>query len=128
TAAQVQLARLETTVVGVKKSLVTVAFEGESRATTTGAWPEDGRFASMRRHGEFSRGVQTRMAGTATFDRTSGRFTAFEMAAVGTRWGRTRYNFRQDDVDEQAIGFAIVFDAEDPGRRVAPAEMGSYGW
>ena len=57
-----------------------------------------------------------------------GRFVKFSLAAVGSRWGRTRYNFRQDDVDEAPIGFAIILDEEDPGRRVAPAEMGAYGW
>lgn len=124
----VQTARLRTEVVRVKKHLVTVRFEGESRASTTGAWPRDGRFESMREHGEFSRGVQTRMAGEAVYDRKAERFTRFELAAVGTRWGRTRYNFRHDDMDETPIGFAIVYDAEDPGRKVAPAEMGSYGW
>ena len=124
----VMAARVRTEVVGVKKHLVTVRFEGESRTSTTQAWPKDGQFASMRSHGEFSRGVQTRMAGEAVYDRKAERFTKFELAAVGTRWGRTRYNFRQDDVDETPIAFAIVFDADDPGNRVAPAEMGAYGW
>ena len=101
---------------------------GESRTTTTGAWPKDGRFASMEEHGAFSRGVQTTMVGEATFDIASGRFTRFELVASGTRWGKTRYNFREDDADEAPIAFAIVYDEEDPGRKVAPAEMGGYGW
>ena len=124
----VQVARIRTEVVSVKKKLVTVRFEGETRATTTGTWPKDGSIGSVAGRDTFSRGVQTRLAGEAVFDRGTGRFTRFELAAVGTRWGRTRYNFRDGDVDERAIAFAIIYDAEDPGRRVAPAEMGSYGW
>ncbi len=52
----------------------------------------------------------------------------FELVAVGTRWGQTRYNFRQGDLDESRIGFAVILDADDPGNRVAPAEIGAYGW
>jgi hypothetical protein len=127
-AQDVQLARLRTTVVSVRKALVTVRLEGTSRATTTGTWPAKGRYAGMEKHGPNSRGVQTRLVGTATFDQSSGRFTAFELLAVGTRWGQTRYNFRQGDLDESRIGFAVILDADDPGNRVAPAEIGAYGW
>ncbi len=127
-AAEVQIARIETTVLSIRGDLVAVRFDGTSRATTTGTWPKKGRYAGMAEHGPNSRGVQTRMVGTATFDRASGRFTAFELVAVGTRWGQTRYNFRQGDLDESPIGFALILDPEDPGNRVAPAEIGAYGW
>ena len=68
------------------------------------------------------------MYGEASYDVGKGSFVTFQLAASGTRWGRTRYNFRQDDVNEAKIAFAIVFDGDDPGRKVAPAEMGAYGW
>ncbi len=127
-ASHVQIASLRTTVTNVAKHLVTVSFEGSSRATTAGVWPKAGAFDSVAGHGRHSRGVQTGMLGTATYDTKTRRFVTFELTAVGTRWGQTRYNFRHDDLDETPIGFAIVFDANDPGNRVAPAEMGAYGW
>ena len=126
--AQVQVATLTTTVTRVRGSIVEMTFAGESRTTTTGQWPENGRAASAAEGERFARGVRTEMSGHATFDRTTGRFTRFRLAAVGTRWGRTRFNFRQEDVDEAPIAFAIVLDEDDPGRRVAPAEIGAYGW
>ncbi len=125
---QVQVARLKTTVTKVAKGKVTVTFEGASRATTTGTWPAKGTFEEVAQPGSMSRGMRTSLFGEAEFDSKTGRFTRFELAAVGTRWGRTRYNFRQDDVDASPIAFAIVLDPEDPGNRVAPAEFGAYGW
>jgi hypothetical protein len=125
---QVQVARQRTTVARASPTAVIVRFEGESRATTTGSWPKDGKYAGMQQHGPNSRGVGTRLSGEAEFDPQTGRFTRFELVAVGTRWGRTRYNFRQDDLDESPIGFAVVFDPADPGNRVAPALFSAYGW
>jgi hypothetical protein len=125
---QIQVATLRTTIVEATPTTLVLRLEGESRATTTGAWPTKGRIESLEKRAQNSRGLQTKMAGEAVYDRTSGRFTKFRLAAVGTRWGRTQYNFRQDDLDESPIGFAIVLDPEDPGTRVAPAELGAYGW
>ena len=127
-AGHVQEAELVTEIVKVQRDLITVTLRGRSRATTSGRWPKDGSFAEASGGEAHARGMQTRLAGRATFDRKTGRFTSFELAAVGTRWGQTRYNFRQDDLDEAPIAFAIVLDEDDEGRRVAPAEMGSYGW
>lgn len=126
--AQVLVATLKATVTKTAKSLVTVELTGESRATTTGTWPESGKYDSLSSSNPNARGVRTRMHGTAVFDRKAKRFVSFELVAVGSRWGRTRYNFRQDDLDETPIGFVIRLDAEDPGNRVAPAEFGAYGW
>lgn len=127
-AAQVRTARIRSEVVSVKKQLVTVRFEGETLAHTTSAWPKDGATASVAGGDAFARGVRTRLAGEAVYDKKAGAFTSFRLAAVGSRFGRTRYNFREEDVDERPIAFAIIFDPDDPGRRVAPAEMGAYGW
>lgn len=126
--AQVQRAELETTVRAIKKNAVTLSLRGASRATTTGSWPKGGAYAGMEKHGPHSRGVQTTMYGEATFDLDTGRFTSFSLVAAGSRWGQTRYNFRQGDLDETAIAFAIVLDRDDPGTQVAPAEVRAYGW
>ena len=124
----VQLAKLTTTIKSVKRDVVTVTLQGASRAMTSPTWPEKGAFAEVEEHGPHTRGVQTTMYGEATYDRQAGRFTSFELVAAGTRFGQTRYNFRRGDLDEAPIAFVIRFDPEDEGRRVAPAEMGAYGW
>jgi hypothetical protein len=41
----------------------------------------------MNRPSGQERGLEMKLLGTARFDRTQGRFVAFELVAVGTRWG-----------------------------------------
>ncbi|MDJ0974938.1 MAG: hypothetical protein QNJ98_10800 [Planctomycetota bacterium] len=127
-AKHVKVGEITTTVLTLDEDRVTVRFEGRSETTTTGTWPEKGKVAGVDGFDTFARGVRTTLRGEATWSRSKARFLRFELAAEGTRWGRTRYNFRQDDVDEAPIGFAIVLDENDPGRRVAPAEVWHYGW
>jgi len=113
TAAQVKAARIEATVVRVQKGVVFLALAGESHTEATGTW---------------ARGVRTKMIGEAEYDLAKQAFVRFELVAQGARWGRTMYNAREDDTKEAPIAFAIIFDPDDPGRRVAPAGLGNYGW
>ena len=70
-------------------------------------------------------GVKTELKGTASFDLMDSRFTEFELVAVGTRWGYTRFNGRRRDPDESRIGF--VFRLADPAApRIAPAFVHQY--
>ncbi len=123
-----RVAEITTTVTAVRGSIVHLTLRGRSEASTTGRWPTDGDVADMQRGDPWARGVRTTMYGEAEYDRKAGRFVRFELVAAGTRWGRTRYNFRQDDDREAPIAFAIVLDPKDLSRRVAPAELGAYGW
>lgn len=125
---QVLQADLETEVLSVRRGVVELKIVGTTRATTTGQWPEDGKMSSAGGSGPHERGMQTRVVGYATWNTKKKAFIKFEVTALGTRWGRTQFNFRQDDVDETPIAFAITFDPEDPGNKVAPAEFGAYGW
>ncbi len=124
----VQAARMTATVTATSKTSVWLQLEGESRTTTTGAWPQKGRYDSLKSNDPHARGVQTKLRGVAVFDRKSKRFQSMEIVAMGTRWGKTMYNFRQDDLDESEIGFVILLDAQDVGGRVTPAEFGAYRW
>lgn len=74
------------------------------------------------------RGVETFLLGRARWDRAKGRFAAFELVAVGERWGQTQFNFRQDDLDRAPIGFLFTLAGDTPAERVAPAEVYNYGW
>lgn len=111
-------ATLTSEVVKVKRKAVELRFEGAVRVSS-GAWSESP-------DGSLTRGTEATLLGEATFDRKRGRFTRFELVAVGLRWGRTQFNFRQDDLSPSPIGW--VFRLAPEGERVAPAHLGAYGW
>lgn len=114
-------AALKTEVTKVAKGVVTLRFEGSTKASTTSKWP--GADPDPQ-----TRGLGTRILGSATYDPQKGRFTAFELVAVGTRWGASRFNFREDDRKVAPIGFVLSMAADKPAERVPPAFIFSYGW
>lgn len=105
--AQVKEARMTVTVVGRKGSVIELRFDG---ATHTDARKK--------------RGFRGEIAGRATYDTKAERFTLFELTAIGTRWGSTRYNFRQGDTTSAPIGFALTLASE--GDHTAPAFWWKY--
>jgi hypothetical protein len=114
----VHAASLVTEVVKVKKKAVELSFSGEIRLNS-GPWSE-------RPDGTATRGAKVELLGEAVYDRRQKRYTRFELVAVGVRWGRTQFNFRQDDLAPSPIGW--VFTLAPKGERVAPAHFGAYGW
>jgi hypothetical protein len=78
--------------------------------------------------GEPSRGVEVTLFGSAVFDTQTRRFTTFDVVAVGTRFGATRYNERHDDRAPTPIGFHLHLAVDHPTTRIAPAEFWEYGW
>ena len=60
------------------------------------------------------------------FDVERGRFTRFDLVAIGTRWGGTTHNARGRDLDPAPVGYAFTLAGDD--EVVAPAFMASYGW
>lgn len=73
------------------------------------------------------RGLATALHGTAQWDRSTTRFTQFELVAQGHRWGRTAFNEREHDADVTPIGVVLRL-ADGAAPRVAPAFIWSYGW
>lgn len=68
----------------------------------------------LRYQGEFAadeatRGMDLKLFGKASFDAASGRFRSFELAAVGTRRGSSRVNFRFQE-PPSPIGFAFIIE------------------
>jgi hypothetical protein len=114
-------ASIKTEVTKVAKGLVTLRFTGLTKASTSGQWHDDNPPAG-------SRGLGTKILGNAVYDPQRGRFTSFEMLAIGTRWGMTRFNFREQDQKISPIGFALVLAEDKPSNRVAPAHVFAYGW
>ncbi len=74
------------------------------------------------------RGYDGRLLGRATFDRKTSRFVAFELLALGSRWGATRYNGREGDPGPAPMGVLFSLADDAPSDRVAPASMWEYGW
>ncbi len=122
----VEVAKLATRVTAIDGDVVQLSLQGETRTRQRGTWSVRG-FKDMKRPSEQERGFETQLRGTATYDRARERFTAFELIAVGKRWGATQYNARSDDVDATRVG--VVLRLADPAAgRVAPAHIWGYGW
>lgn len=114
----VREASLVTEVLKVKKKAVELRFSGEIKISS-GPW-------SDRPDGTATRGVRVQLLGEAVYDRRAKRYSRFDLVAIGVRWGRTQFNFRQDDLAPSPIGW--VFTLAPKGERVAPAHFGAYGW
>jgi hypothetical protein len=122
-AEDVGLARLEVEVVALAEGGCELRLEGETRAAAEGVWPVRG-FDDAQSPGPQRRGVSTRLVGRASFDVARERFSAFELVALGERFGGTQYNGRGDDLEPAGIGFALTLAAAD--ERVAPAHYWRY--
>jgi hypothetical protein len=123
----VERARLASEVTRVEGDRVLLRLAGEARVVQRGRWPIGG-FRDMHEPSEQERGFDGTLRGRATWDRAAGRFVAFEMVAVGSRWGATQYNGRHDDLGPAPLGVAFTLAGDDPSDRVPPASMWEYGW
>jgi hypothetical protein len=109
----VERARLTTTITGRDGDRLSVRFEGETRC----AKPDPDGY-----------GYEARLLGKATFDLKAGRFTAFELVAVGPRWGKGNCNLRHDDPGPAAMGVVFTLADDSPADRIPPTHVGRYGW
>jgi hypothetical protein len=109
----VEKARLTCQVTSVEGDRVGVQFEGETRCATRE--PED-------------RGFDAKLLGRATYDLKAGRFTTFELVAVGSRWGQGNCNLRHDDAGPAPMGVVLTLAGDTPADRIPPAHVGKYGW
>ena len=71
------------------------------------------------------RGLSTKMLGHAEFDLEGGAFKAFEIVALGKRWGKTRFNDRRRQLDATPIGFAFEM-ADENATPIIPGIIWSY--
>jgi hypothetical protein len=120
---EVEKARLTATVTAVDGGLVSLRFEGETRTSASGVWAVGQEKASPQK-----RGYESRLLGRAVYDLKNGKFTSFDLAAVGTRWGGTVYNGRTDDLDPAPMGFALTLAGDSPADRLAPFAFTHGGW
>ncbi len=102
--------------------------ELEIRGQTESAAPGDKRnlpgLAIDR--GDTEHGIHAQLYGRATYDLGQKRFTQFDLVALGTRWGRTRFNGRHGDPESASpIGWVFrLSTATTP--RVAPGFVAYY--
>jgi len=124
---EVERAELESEVTALDDARIELAFHGHTRTSAKGKWPVSG-FDDKASPGERERGFDAELLGRATFERGNGRFTRFELVAVGTRWGGTQFNGRGDDLDPAPMGVSLTLAGSTPAERVAPAQIEEYGW
>lgn len=123
----VERASLRSEVTAVEGDLVTLRLTGDVRVVHRGRW-RGADFGDAKAPSEQERGFEGTLLGYATFDRSKDRFTAFEMVALGSRWGATQYNGRADDPGPAPMGVVFSLAGDAPADRVAPAAMWEYGW
>lgn len=120
----VQKAELGLTLAKVEGDLLHFTIEGATRAVEKGKWQLRGWHEAPV---NAERGYEPRLLGRASYDAKAGKFTAFDLVAVGPRWGGTTYNVRADDLGPHPMGvyFRLAETAEGPDR-VAPAHAREY--
>lgn len=123
----IERATLSSEVVRVDRDRIELRLSGEARLVEKGTWPTgDVRDPTPLKLQE--RGFDGPFLGHATFDRATGRFVAFEMLVLGSRWGATQYNGRRDDLGPAPMGVSFSLAGDTAADRVAPASMWEYGW
>ncbi len=73
------------------------------------------------------RGLDASVLGYLRFDRRVERFVRFDVVAVGSRWGGTEYNVRQDDLEPAPIGIAMTIAGREARDCTAPHACQSRG-
>jgi hypothetical protein len=102
---------------------VELALSGTTRASADGKWLMGE--SDWTPPGRFPRGISTELLGRASYDLAAGVFTAFELVALGERWGRSHLNGRRDD-EEGRLGFVLRLAPRSAAGRIAPAFIDVY--
>ncbi|MBI2930353.1 MAG: protein kinase [Planctomycetes bacterium] len=123
----IQDAQLSTEVTSLDGDLVSIRLEGRTRTSQEGKWAVKTP-APLERLVRQQRGYQARLLGRATYDRVGERFIAFELVAVGVRWGGTRYNNREDDLDQSPMGLVFTLAGVEAADRTAPKFREELGY
>jgi hypothetical protein len=112
---KIQHASLTVTVTKVDGDRVTLRLEGTWKTSQ-----ERTKDAEKRTNTDQWRGVEVTILGRATYDRKAEKFTAFDLVAIGQRWGGLRWK------DEGSpIGFEFRLS---PGRAMDRTPPYGLGW
>ncbi|MEK7467263.1 MAG: hypothetical protein AAB074_07615 [Planctomycetota bacterium] len=119
----VKQASLKATIESVKGDRVTVRYEGPVELVHKGRWAADDTGEKDQ-----ERGYRGTILGRGVWSLQGRRFISLDLTSTGTRWGGTRYNFRNNDFDPAPMGYAIQLAPDTPTDRMVPASIGDYGW
>ncbi|MDP7011275.1 MAG: hypothetical protein QF685_07840 [Verrucomicrobiota bacterium] len=108
----IEKARLTSTVVQIKGELVSLSFEGETRAS----------LVSPKKIG-----YEPKLLGRATFNLKEQKFVSFELLAVGLRWGLGNCNQRHNPTPA-LMGVVFTLTGDSQAERLPPAFFSRYGW
>ena len=108
----IEKARLTSTVVQVKGDLVSLSFEGKTRAS----------LVSPKKIG-----YEPKLLGRATFNLKEQKFVSFELLAVGMRWGLGNCNQRHNPAPA-LMGIVFTLAGDSQAERLPPAFFSRYGW
>jgi len=108
----IEKARLTSTVLQVDGDLVSLRFEGETRAS----------MVSPKKIG-----YEPRLLGRATFNLKEQKFVLFELVAVGMRWGLGNCNQRHNPAPA-LMGIVLTLAGDSQAERLPPAFISRYGW
>ncbi len=119
---EVREATLTAVVTARKGMLLTLSLQGHTRAAAEGAWLLGENLWKPAR--DIPHGIQCDLIGEAHFDLAQGSFQAFELVAIGRRWGHTQMNGRGQDDAASLVGFHLELAPSAP--RIAPAFVVAY--
>jgi len=108
----IEKATLTSTVVKAERDLVSLSFEGETRASIVG--PK-------------KIGYAPKLLGRATYSLKKEQFVSFELVAVGLRWGLGSCNQRHNPAPA-LMGIVFTLAGDTPAERLPPAFISRYGW
>jgi len=108
----IEKARLTSIVLQVKDDLVSLIFEGETRAS----------LVSPKKIG-----YEPKLLGRATFNLKEQKFLSFELLAVGMRWGLGNCNQRHNPAPA-LMGIVFTLAGDSQAERLPPAFISRYGW
>ncbi|MEC8929244.1 MAG: hypothetical protein VX705_08540 [Verrucomicrobiota bacterium] len=108
----IEKARLTSSVLQVEGDLVSLSFEGETRAS----------LVSPKKIG-----YEPKLLGRATFNLKEQKFVSFELVAVGLRWGLGNCN-RRHNPTPALMGIVFTLAGDSQAERLPPAFISRYGW
>ena len=108
----IENARLTAIVDDVESARISLRFEGATRAAIKG---------------DKAIGFAPKLLGKASWSLEQERFTAFELVAVGERWGLGSCN-RRSNPKPAPMGIVFTLAGDRPADRLPPAFLSRYGW
>ena len=144
----IERAELSAKVLAVKDHLVSLSYQGRTRAVEEEAkwtgkryWGPDPKLADRVRQIDDqvkklgiaepqTRGIDATIEGQAVYDVKAEKFVSFELLVLAQRWGGNEGNgrFQSLDYGPHPLGFFLNLAGESAAERVAPVFLRGYAW